>query len=85
MVPTLAIIVGLHFLALAPFFRSRSHAIIGVTMCLMAGAVMVGLPQRTAARTEGMFLWGVALGIGNAILLWTSALRRVVSAIRAID
>ena len=86
LVPTVAIIVGLHFLALGPFFRSRSHIVIGITMCLMAIIVMVVIPQSTAAaRPEGMAPWGVALGIGNAVLLWATTLYRLVEAIRSIE
>ena len=86
LIPTVAIIVGLHFLVLGPFFRSRSHTVIGITMCLMAITVMVVIPQGTASsRPDGMAPRGVALGIGNAVLLWATTLYRLVEAIRSIE
>jgi hypothetical protein len=71
-----AVIVGLHFVAIAPVFRSRFHAVFGVCMCLWAALVVVAAPKfLDAAGPDGQrtFAWGGLLGLGNALLLWGAA------------
>jgi hypothetical protein len=60
--PTIGIIVGLHFLALARLMRMPAHFIPGALMILLAVVVMVAVPSRQ--------YWGVAVGFGNALILW---------------
>jgi hypothetical protein len=78
-------IVGLHFVALAPVFRSGFHAVLGGLMCLFAVWVTLALPKFVPAAAAGgsaTFAWGCALGLGNAALLWGAAGLRL-RAIRA--
>jgi hypothetical protein len=66
-------IVGLHFVALAPVFRSGFHAALGGLMCLVAALVVLALPKVVPASAAGgppTFVWGCALGLGYAVLLW---------------
>ena len=71
-----AVIVGLHFIAIAPVFRSRFHAVLGACMCLVAALVVLAAPKfLDAAGPDGQrtFAWGCLLGLGNAFLLWSAA------------
>ena len=75
-----AIIVGLHFVALGPVFRSRFHAILGVLMCLLSVGVVLALPRYTASAAPDApptFVWACAIGLGNAVLLLGAALVRM--------
>jgi len=60
--PTIGIIVGLHFLALAGPMRMPSQRIPGALMIVLAVATMAAVPSRTQ--------WGVVIGLGNALILW---------------
>jgi hypothetical protein len=71
-----AVIVGLHFVAIAPVFRSRFHVLLGACMCLGAALTVLAAPKfLDAAGADGQrtFVWGCLLGIGNAFLLWGAA------------
>ena len=73
--PVVALIVGLHFVALAPVLRTSFHLALGTVMCLLAVVTMVVVPKP---------LWAVVFGLGNGLILWGSAalrLRRVQGAL----
>ena len=75
-----SVIVGLHFVALAPVFHSRFHAVFGVCMCLWAALVVLTAPKfLDAAGPDGQrtFVWACLLGLGNAFLLWGAAAWRL--------
>ena len=78
--PVVAFIVGLHFIALAPILRMRFDYIIGVLLCLLALVTMFTLPvyaNADYALPRRIFLWGVVIGIGAAIVLWLGAISRL--------
>ena len=74
--PTVAFLVGLHFVALARPMETPTHWIVGGLMVLFAfGAVM------TAPRQS----WAAVIGLGNAAILWgcyTLRIRFVSHAVR---
>ncbi|MDT4895146.1 MAG: hypothetical protein QOH25_223 [Acidobacteriota bacterium] len=78
--PVVALIVGLHFFALAPILRMRFDYIIGLLLCLLALVTMFLLPvyANTGDASPGrIFLWGAVIGIGSAIALWLGAASRL--------
>jgi hypothetical protein len=75
--PTVCIIVGLHFIALAPVYRTRTHAIIGALQCLL-GIVVAGLIAQNGPVDEpASVLWGSLIGFGSAAILWGETVRRL--------
>lgn len=78
--PAVALIVGLHFFALAPVLRVRFDYIVGSLLCLLALATVFMLPvyaNAGDASPSHIFLWGVVIGIGSAIALWLGAVSRL--------
>ena len=78
--PLFVSIVGLHFIALAPVYRTYSHGVTGVLLVLLAVATMTLVPQHLgrAGDAIGQPLWPPILGFGSAAILWASAAFRVV-------
>ena len=78
--PVVALIVGLHFLALAPMLRMRFDYTIGLLLCSLALVTVFTLPMYVDAVGAGrkpIFLWGVVTGTGTAIVLWLGAISRL--------
>ena len=78
--PVVAFIVGLHFIALAPILRMRFDYVTGLLLCLLALVTMLTLPMYTSAGDalpRRIFLWGVVIGMGAAIVLWLGAVSRL--------
>ena len=57
--PVVALIVGLHFVALAPVLRTSFHLALGTVMCLLAVVTMVVVPKP---------LWAVVLGDRKSVV-----------------
>lgn len=80
--PVIALIVGLHFFALAPILRMRFDYVTGALLCGLALATMFAVP--VYANTDGtpaerIFLWGVVNGLGGALVLWLGAFSRLLN------
>jgi hypothetical protein len=78
--PVVALIVGLHFFALAPILQKRFDYIVGSLLCLLALVTMFALPVYANAGEAGpgrIFLWGAVIGIGSAMALWLGAISRL--------
>ena len=74
--PTVAVIVGLHFFALAGPMELPSHRIPGTLLLVLALGTIVAVPSHQS--------WGVVVGLGSALILWgcyALRLREVVSAL----
>jgi hypothetical protein len=74
--PTIAVIVGLHFFALAGPMQLPSHRIPGALLVLLAGGTIVAVPSHES--------WAVVVGLGSALILWgcyALRLRDVLSAL----
>ncbi|HEY7341366.1 MAG TPA: hypothetical protein VH591_10830 [Ktedonobacterales bacterium] len=76
--PITALIVGSHFLLLAPLFRVRLYDVTGIVMILLAAgcatAVIVGLRPSGASLS----LWPSLATFGSVTILWASALWKLV-------
>jgi hypothetical protein len=76
----ITVIVGLHFIVLAPIMRTRLHWVLGLLMCLLALVTVLIVPKYAPAMStiaQPVFVWGVVLGLGNALLLWSSSVLRM--------
>ncbi len=67
--PAVAVIVGIHFMALAGAFETPSHWTVGGLMCVLALGTLLAVADR------GM--WGIVIGFGNAAILWASGVGRI--------
>ena len=77
---TVAVIVGLHFIALAGPMEQPSHRI--------PGALLIALGLGTLAVVPSQTLWPAVVGLGSALILWgcyARRLREVLSALRPPD
>jgi uncharacterized protein (DUF2062 family) len=70
--PLLAIIVGAHFLPLAPIFHVRVYYATGILLCLVGVFVLLATPS--TAMMGGALLWDVLPGFLSASILWLTAL-----------
>ncbi len=76
----IALIVGLHFIALAPILRTRFDYVVGSLLCLLALMTMLVLPVYASipdASARPIFLWGAMIGIGSDIVLWLGTISRI--------
>ena len=68
-IPAISLVVGLHFLPMASFFRVPSYIACGSAMILLAASVALAL--RGAVAPAAALIAGEA--IGNAAILWATA------------
>jgi cytochrome b subunit of formate dehydrogenase len=77
--PTVAVIVGLHFVALAKPMEMRIYTIAGILLCVGAAGVMLASPPPG---------WAAFIGLGGGLILWASywiQLREVWKGLRRRD
>lgn len=70
--PLLALIVGIHFLVLAPTMQTPSLWATGGLMCLVVLITLLATPN---------VLWGAVASLGSGVILWASAAYRLRPAI----
>jgi len=70
--PLLAIIVGAHFLPLAPLFGLRAYYATGVALCLAGLLVLVGTPS--TALMGSTRVWDALPGLLCGPILWLTAI-----------
>ncbi len=78
-IPAISVVVGLHFLPMATFFRAQSYWFGGAAMIAVAAAVTIFIthdPRNTSVMVHGE-------AIANAIILWCALAAGVVFALRA--
>ncbi len=68
-IPVLAGLVGLHFVGLAPAFRSPRFAGVGGAMCIVAGLALL-FPSHATINHQMVELWPAVVGFGCALILW---------------
>lgn len=68
--PTMAIIVGIHFLPLAGLFRVRPYYLVGIAFCLLAIITLLVIPQHAVFGGQSINPQLVVLGFGAALTLW---------------
>jgi len=72
--PLTALIVGVHFLPLAPLFRVKSYYITGTLLCVLSVITLLTVPSTVTLHGEQILLWWVIVGFGSALILWTTGL-----------
>ncbi len=85
--PVIALIVGLHFIPLAFSMRVPRHLVLAGLMCLLALVTMLAVPMYAAGRNseaQSVFLWGIVVGLGSCVILWSGAILRLWSVRKAI-
>ncbi|MDE3230004.1 MAG: hypothetical protein KGO05_08970 [Chloroflexota bacterium] len=78
LLPAVAIISGLHYLALGRLLPSRSSYIKGAILCLLAVATVLFAPPLYpphAAASAQVYLWWVIVGVGGGLVLWFDAVQ----------
>ncbi len=69
--PATALIVGLHFVALAPIHHAPGDAIAGCLIAILAIATMIWVPRIPSVHQNPM---NIAAGFGTAAVLWGAAI-----------
>jgi hypothetical protein len=78
----IALLVGIHFLPLASIFEVRAYFWTGIAMTLLAAIALIAI---FVGWTLGdPYAWSVIVGLGNAIILWLTALYVLYAARQAI-
>lgn len=80
--PLLAIIVGAHFVPLAPIFQVRIYYATGILLCLVGLVVLLATPS--TAMMNGARLWDVLPGFLSAPILWLTALYDLIASRRVV-
>ncbi len=73
-IPIAVLIVGLHFLPLAPLFRVRAFYVTGVLMCLLVALTIALVPSKSTFQGVEIHAWWAIAGFGAAVILWGTAL-----------
>lgn len=73
--PIMAIIVGVHFIPLAPLFRVKTHYITGTLLTLLAMATLLFIPENTTLGGHPVIAWWLVVGFGSALILWGTGLK----------
>lgn len=77
LIPLVAVISGLHYLALGRLLRSTSSYVKGVALCLITVVVVALAPAITpphATPSTQVYLWWVIIGLVGGAVLWADAL-----------
>lgn len=73
--PIMAIIVGVHFLPLAPLFRTKSHYITGTLQTLLAMVTLLVVPENAELGGHPVITWWLVVGFGSALILWATGVK----------
>lgn len=74
--PATALIVGLHFLALAPIHRTPGDGIAGALIVALSVATILWVPSIASAHQNAM---NIAAGFGTAAVLWGTAIAMLIT------
>lgn len=80
--PATALIVGLHFVALAPIHHTLGDAIAGLLIVALAVATMIWVPTIPTIHNNPM---NIAAGFGTALVLWGGALAILIGQPAALE
>lgn len=72
--PVIALIVGLHFLLLAPLFRLPLYNVAGIAMSALALVCIIAVIAIWRPAGDSLFFWSIVVGLGSAALLWATAI-----------
>ncbi|MGG3798413.1 DUF7010 family protein [Metabacillus fastidiosus] len=69
-----AIIVGVHFLPLAPLFQVRLYYFTGALLCLLAIITWLFVPAKITLGEHQINTFMSVVGFGSALILWGTGL-----------
>ncbi|WP_245645132.1 DUF7010 family protein [Peribacillus loiseleuriae] len=72
--PVIAIIVGVHFLPLAPLFQVRLYYFTGALLCLLAIITLLVVPAKVTLGEHQINAFMSVVGFGSALILWGTGL-----------
>ncbi|MZQ86957.1 hypothetical protein GQF01_33085 [Paenibacillus sp. 5J-6] len=73
--PIMAIIVGVHFIPLAPLFRTKSHYVTGTLQTLLAIVTLLFVPEHATLGGHPVIAWWLVVGFGSALILWATGVK----------
>jgi len=82
--PAIALIVGLHFLPLARLFHLPIYSATGIAMSLLAVGCLVAVLLGLRLGGLSLFVWSSVVGVGNALILWSTAIYLLSQGYRAL-
>ncbi|MEH7009730.1 hypothetical protein V7087_02775 [Neobacillus niacini] len=75
LIPVLiAIIVGVHFIPLAPLFQVRLYYFTGALLCLLAIITLLFVPAKVTLGEHQINAFMSVVGFGSALILWGTGL-----------
>ncbi|WP_163103225.1 hypothetical protein [Peribacillus alkalitolerans] len=75
LIPVLiAIIVGVHFIPLAPLFQVRLYYFTGALLCLLAIITLMFVPAKVTLGEHQINTFMSVVGFGSALILWGTGL-----------
>ncbi|WP_274310265.1 DUF7010 family protein [Solibacillus daqui] len=75
LIPVLiAIIVGVHFIPLAPLFQVRLYYFTGALLCLLAIITLLFVPAKVTLGEHQINAFMSVVGFGSALILWATGL-----------
>ncbi|MCH7322744.1 hypothetical protein LZ480_12670 [Solibacillus sp. MA9] len=75
LIPVLiAIIVGVHFIPLAPLFQVRLYYFTGALLCLLAIITLLFVPVKVTLGEHQINAFMSVVGFGSALILWGTGL-----------
>ncbi|BFT72043.1 hypothetical protein [Paenibacillus sp. P36] len=73
--PVMAIIVGVHFIPLAPLFRIKAHYVTGTLLTLLAIVTLLFVPEHAMIGGHPVITWWLVVGFGSSLILWSTGLQ----------
>ncbi|WP_440603136.1 DUF7010 family protein [Bacillus sp. GB_SG_008] len=70
----IAIIVGAHFIPLAPLFQVRLYYFTGALLCLLAIITLLFVPEKVTLGEHQINAFMSVVGFGSALILWGTGL-----------
>jgi hypothetical protein len=72
--PSIALIVGIHFLPLARLFRVPIYYMTGILLSALALVALIALLPGLSIAGPSPYNWSLFVGIGTTLVLWLTAL-----------
>lgn len=79
--PMTCLIVGLHFLPLAPLFHVRIYTMLGIAVSILGAVALLALLFNLTLG--GLYTWATIVGLGTVAIFWLTALSILVKVRRS--
>jgi hypothetical protein len=83
--PIIALIVGLHFLLLAPLFRLPLYNVTGLAMSAQAFVCIIAVIAGWRPAGDSLSFWSSVVGLGSTALLWATAMTLLLNGNRLLN